>query len=122
MSENLKLITESDVEQKFIFPLITENHPKGLEFPLALIKTKPDIRKYKIDKGNKEKYYFPDYILLTNGLPTTIIEAKDPTENVFEGFREARLYCTEINSSYPTKINPAKAARFFLNLRQAIFH
>lgn len=107
MTEPLSINTESDVEQKFVYPLLTNNNPYGLGFSEALIKTKPDIRKYKIDKGQKEKYYFPDYIILTNGLPTIIVEVKEPSEDIYEGFREARLYSTEVNSSYPKDLNPA---------------
>jgi hypothetical protein len=104
----LKYDTESDVEQKFVYNLLTLKNPIGLEFLIEQIKTKPDIRKLKIDKGTSSKYYFPDYVILSNGLPALIIEVKNPNEDVEEGYREARLYANEINSSFPTKINPCK--------------
>ncbi len=100
--------TESDVEQKFVYNLLTQYHPIGLGFLNEQIKTKLDIRKIKIDKGTSSKYYFPDYIIIANGLPVMIIEVKNPKEDVAEGFREARLYANEVNSSFPSKINPCK--------------
>lgn len=104
----LKYDTESDVEQKFVCNLLTQKSPIGLGFYNEQIKTKPDIRKIKIDKGASSKYYFPDYVVLSNGLPALIIEVKNPNEDIDEGYREARLYANEINASFPTKINPCK--------------
>jgi len=104
----IKFETESDVEQKFIYNLLVNHEPLGLGFSNDQIKTKSDIRKVKIDKGTTTKYYFPDYIVLSNGLPALVIEAKSPSEDVEEGFREARLYANEINSSFPARINPCK--------------
>ena len=100
--------TESDVEQKFVYNLLTNKNPLGLGYPHSQIKTKPDIRKIKIDKGIAAKLYYPDYVILSNGLPVIIIEAKSPFEDIAEGFREARLYANEINASFPSKINPCK--------------
>jgi hypothetical protein len=108
MKENILLENESDVEQKFLFPLFTYDNPTGLGFNPACVKTKSNIKKYKIDKGKKEKYYFPDYVIISNGLPFIIVEAKDPDEELNQGFREARLYASEINASYPKDINPAQ--------------
>ena len=65
--------TESDVEQKFVYNILTQHSPIGLGFSNEQIKTKLDIRKIKIGKGTSSKYYFPDYIIITNGLPLVII-------------------------------------------------
>jgi len=100
--------TESDVEQKFVYELLTNEEPIGLNYKDEQIKTKPNIKKIKIDKGSSSKYYFPDYIVLIDSFPSLIVEVKNPDEDVEEGFREARLYANEINSSYPHKINPCK--------------
>lgn len=105
MSE-LLLQTESDVEQKFIYPLLTSNYPVGLNFLDCDIRTKLDIRKIQIDKGTKSKIYYPDYMIVMNGLPLVIIEAKSPNEDLTEAIREARLYAMELNSQYPKDINP----------------
>ncbi|MCU7217562.1 type I restriction endonuclease [Pseudomonas sp. VE 196-7] len=108
MYEELSLKTESDVEQKLIYKLLTMSPPNGLGFSESDIRTKTDIRKLKIDKGTKGKLYYPDYAIIVNGLPIVIIEAKTPGESLDEAQREARLYATEINASYPRNINPCE--------------
>lgn len=100
--------TESDVEQKIIYKLLTLDTPSGLGYAESDIRTKADIRKIKIDKGLKGKLYYPDYAIIVNGLPLIIIEAKTPHSDIPEALREARLYATEINSSYPRNINPCE--------------
>lgn len=102
------ILSESDVEQKFVLPLLTSEAPLGLEYSFSDFKTKNDIRKLKIDKGGSAKYYFPDYAIVHTGLPLLIIEAKKPGEDLMEAYREARLYATEINAQFPTKINPCQ--------------
>lgn len=100
------ILTESDVEQKFVLPLLINKSPLGLDYTFSDFKTKRDIRKIKIDKGNSSKYYFPDYAIIHSGLPLLIIEAKKPGEDLMEAYREARLYALEINAQFPSKINP----------------
>ena len=102
------IITESDVEQKFVYGLITNPLPFGLGYSNQDFRTKGDIRKLTIDKGGKKKLYYPDYAVVANGLPVVIIEAKTPKEDLEEATRQARLYATEINSRYPSKINPCE--------------
>ena len=104
--EDLK--TESDVEQKFIIPLLLSRPPLGLNYNFSDFRSKPDIREIKIDKGNSLKLYYPDYVIINSGLPLLIIEAKRPGENLIEAYREARLYCIEINSQFPHDINPCQ--------------
>ncbi|MEA1031021.1 type I restriction endonuclease [Pseudomonas sp. N-137] len=100
--------TESDVEQKIVYKLLTLSAPSGLGYNDSDIRTKTDIRKLKIDKGTKERLYYPDYAVIVDGLPCIIIEAKTPGENLAEASREARLYASEINSSYPRNTNPCE--------------
>ncbi|MEH6486409.1 MULTISPECIES: type I restriction endonuclease [Pseudomonas] len=102
------LNTESDVEQKIVYKLLTLESPSGLGYSESEIRTKSDIRKIKIDKGLKGKLYYPDYAIIVNGLPLIIIEAKTPNSDIPEAMREARLYATEINASYPRNINPCE--------------
>jgi hypothetical protein len=52
--------------------------------------------------------YYPDYIIYIAGIPCLIIETKDICVPSEEGYREARLYATEINKRYPKDVNPAK--------------
>jgi hypothetical protein len=104
--DNLNLITESDVEQKLIYKLLTTQSPIGLGYADSDFQTKNDIRQITIGKGNSKKLYFPDYAIIIDGIPIVIIEAKAPDEDLNEAVREARLYATEINSNFPRNINP----------------
>jgi Type I restriction enzyme R protein N terminus (HSDR_N) len=104
----MELITESDVEQKFILKLLTDALPAGLGYKNGDFKTKANIKRIAIDKGNKKHLYFPDCAVIIDGLPLLIIEAKTPGSDLKEALREARLYATEINASYPRNINPCE--------------
>ncbi len=42
--------SESDVEQKFIYPLLTSATPNGLNFDGLQVKTKANIKRLTIDK------------------------------------------------------------------------
>jgi hypothetical protein len=86
------LANESDVEQKFLYGLLTEAHPLGLGLPGSLIQTKANLRRFEIGKGVESKCYYPDYVVVMFGLPLIVIEAKAPKESVEEGYRQARLY------------------------------
>lgn len=101
------MFTESDVEQKFIYNLLTSSSPVGLDFFPDDVQTKRDIRSFTIGKGTSKKLYFPDYVVVLDGLPTMIIEAKKPQDkDLEEAYREARLYAAEINAAYKTQVNP----------------
>lgn len=102
------ITTESDVEQKIIYPLITSCTEVGLRYLAAEVLTKTNIRKLSIDKGVSKKIYFPDYLIVIRGYPLVIIEAKKPGESLEEAYREARLYAHELNATFPTNINPVK--------------
>lgn len=99
---------ESDVEQKIIYPLLTELYPSGLGIDKNYIKTKANVKRLDIGKGSDKKLYFPDYAIAVDGYPIAIIEAKAPGVSLEEAFREARLYATEINSSIQSGINTCK--------------
>jgi hypothetical protein len=102
------LQNESDVEAKLITPLLTAPEPYGLSINAANIQTKANIRRFRIGKGSDQKLYFPDYVIVSQGLPVAIVEAKSPVEDVMEGFREARLYACELNAIFPSGINPSR--------------
>jgi hypothetical protein len=95
--------TESDVEQKFIFPFIVDT----LQFNPEEIKTKEYLAPTDIDKGAGKKLgYYPDYVIYLLGFPVLVIEAKDPQTNSEVGLREASLYAHEINKRFPADVNP----------------
>ncbi len=106
--EPLDLLSESDVEQKFVYKFLTNPEPAGLGYSDAHIHTKVNIRKITIDKGKKSALYYPDYAIIVNGIPAVIIEAKTPGESIGEAYRQARLYATEVNASYPQNLNPCQ--------------
>ena len=100
------LFTESDVEQKFVYPLLTNQRPIGLGYEPSQVKTKVSIKKLTIDKGGAKKLYFPDYAIVIDGVPSVVVEAKAPGEDLDDALREARLYAAEVNAMYPTGLNP----------------
>ncbi|WP_299945685.1 S1 RNA-binding domain-containing protein [uncultured Ruegeria sp.] len=103
------MFTESDVEQKFVYGLLTKSSPDGLDFFPDDIQTKRDIRKIVIGKGRSQKLYYPDYAIVIDGVPSLIVEAKEPNDdNLEEAFREARLYAHEINALYDNRVNPCE--------------
>ena len=100
--------TESDVEQKFAWPLLTGLKPHGLGFPEAEIFTKPNIREFQIGKGSSVKRYYPDYVATVLSLPVLVLEAKKPGEDLDVAGDEARLYADQLNACYPADVNPCK--------------
>lgn len=101
------LLNESDVEQKFLYPLLIAEMPSGLAYDPADIHTKTNLRKFSIGKGATQKSYFPDYIISRGGFPLLIIEAKSPGADIEEAYREARLYASELNAQFPPGLQPA---------------
>jgi hypothetical protein len=65
------LQTESDVEQKLIWPLLTTPCPSGLGFRGSDVLTKVSTRRLEIGKGASRKLYYPDYIVVIAGLPVS---------------------------------------------------
>lgn len=100
-----ELATESDVEQKLIWPFLTSKYPSGLGFAAAELSTKLSNRRLAIDKGQSPKLYYPDYIGIIAGFPVLIVEAKAIGESIGEAFREARLYAQELNALLPHGTN-----------------
>jgi hypothetical protein len=100
-----ELKTESDVEQKLIYPFLC--HPSYLALPSEWVRTKEYMEPTPIDKGSgKRSGYIPDYSIWKRGFPLAIVEAKSPDVRVEVALREARLYATELNKRYPPDINP----------------
>ncbi len=101
-----ELKSESDVEQKFIFPLLTTATPYGFGHATSDIITKHNVRKFVIGKGAEQKSYFPDYVIVKGGLPLVVVEAKPPNSELESAFREARLYASEMNAIFESGTNP----------------
>jgi hypothetical protein len=100
------LRTESDVEQKLVWPLLTSAHPEGFGYASVDVLTKLSTRRLEIGKGQSRKLYYPDYIVILAGLPVMVVEAKNVGESIDVALDEARLYANEINAQFPYGINP----------------
>jgi len=99
------LVTESDVEQKFIYQFLNADLPTGLGLMSSEILTKRILRQRLIGKGQTQKYYYPDYLVSFRGIPVLVVEAKKPGEKLENGYSEARLYAQEVNASFPHGVN-----------------
>lgn len=99
------LITESDVEQKFIYPFLSSAKPLGLGLDDSQILTKSLLRQHPIGKGQSKKFYYPDYLISIRGIPLMVVEAKKPGESMEDAYSEARLYAAEVNAGFPHKLN-----------------
>lgn len=100
-------LNESDVEQKFIYPLLT--HPSFLDIPNKAILTKRSLGTLSfIEKSDLPRNYVPDYVVFFSGVPTCVIEAKAPDVPVDLALQEARLYGQSMNSHFPSGTNPVR--------------
>ncbi len=107
VSISTTILNESDVEQKIVYPLLTEQ--AFLAIPPEAVKTKSYLAPTQIDKeAGRKSGYFPDYSVWLLGMPVLIVEAKDPSVSSQTGFREACLYARHLNSRYPTDLNPCR--------------
>lgn len=98
--------TESDVEQFFVAPFLTE--PGWLAIPDSALATKRTLKEVQIDKGAHRRWYLPDYVAYSDRNPILVVEAKAPKESAALGFQEAQLYAHALNAKFPTDINPAQ--------------
>lgn len=103
----LSKITESDVEQKIVWSLLT--NPDFLGIPPGQISTKRFIPQRDIGKGASfVKGFSPDYIVYASRIPCMVVEAKPPNVEIGRAYAEARLYANELNAAYPEGINPIR--------------
>jgi hypothetical protein len=107
MANKEQLNTESDVEQKFFWQLLTNPYPVGLGYSSAEVYTKLNIRRLEIGKGITKHLYYPDYMIILEGLPILICEAKSPDiTDLSKALEEARMYSWVLNSFFPSGVNP----------------
>lgn len=99
--------TEADVEQKFIYPLLS--HPSYLDIPPKSILAKKSLGAMRFtDKAALPKNYVPDFVLFFLGLPICVVEAKQPEISIETAIKEARLYGQILNQNFPSGINPVR--------------
>jgi hypothetical protein len=102
-----QLVTESDVEQKVIYPLLSGGNYLAIDE--GHIRTKEYLAPTKLGKAaEKTTGYFPDYSIWENAFPLMIVEAKRPSVAVEVGYQEATLYAQHLNQRYRTGVNPCR--------------
>ena len=89
------LKNEAAVESYFIDRLL-----KYLGFSDEDISLKESISEYAIGKGSKKSLYKPDYVVKSSGIPTIVIDAKSPKENINDWELQCSSYCLEINKEF----------------------
>ena len=101
------LETEADVELKIIAPLLVG--PNYLNIDSSYIRSKDYLSPTKLDKrAGKHTGYYPDFSVWIDAIPALIVEAKNPTVDVYVGYREASLYARHLNQKYKPGLNPCK--------------
>jgi type I restriction enzyme M protein len=89
------LKNEAAVESYFIDRLL-----QHLGYEDEEIKLKTNISEYEVGKGSKKSLYKPDYVILSSGVPTIVIDAKSPKENINDWELQCSSYCLEINKEF----------------------
>lgn len=89
------LENEATVETYFIDRLL-----QHLGYKDEDIKLKASISEYEVGKGSKKSLYKPDYVLLSSGIPTIVIDAKSPKEDITDWELQCSSYCLEINKEF----------------------
>ena len=88
--------SESDVEQKFLYPLLT--HPSFLDILPRAVLTKRSLGSLSfVAKTALPKAYIPDYMIFFQGYPVFVIEAKSIETSVRQAIAEARMYAQVLN-------------------------
>ncbi len=89
------LTNEASVETWFIDPLL-----KALGYTSADIALKTSIREYRVGRGSKSELYKPDYILSVGGIPSVVIDAKAPSEDIEKWKHQCSSYCLKLNQLF----------------------
>ncbi|HHY0323230.1 TPA: restriction endonuclease subunit M [Vibrio cholerae] len=89
------LKNEAAVESYFMDRLLTH-----LGYADEDIKLKTSISEYEVGKGSKKSLYKPDYVVLSSGVPTIVIDAKSTTENITDWESQCSSYSLEINKEF----------------------
>lgn len=89
--------SESDVEQKLIYPMLV--HPSFLGIPSKAILSKRSLVSMPfVNKTSLPKNYIPDYLISLFGLPVCVIEAKEPEVSVDNGVRSNQDHAKRLYS------------------------
>ena len=89
------LNNEASVESFFVDRMIEALHYEDKD-----LKLKTSIAEYTIGQGRKKVLYKPDYVILVNGIPTVVIDAKSTDEDIAKWEEQCSSYSLEINKEY----------------------
>lgn len=100
------LTNEASVERCFVDRLLT-----WLGYADGDIRPKNSIEELPIARGSKRVNYRPDYVLLGDGVPRWLIDAKAPTESLAKWVEQCASYCMVINRR---QTSDEKKLRYFM--------
>jgi len=89
------LTNEASVETWFLNKFLDH-----LGFSADDIRLKTSIQELKVGQGSRSSLYKPDYVIVLNGFPTLVIDAKSPDENIDDWVTQCGSYCLEMNKLY----------------------
>lgn len=108
------LNTEASVESLFIEPLIDK-----LGYVSKDISYKESISTIAVNTGRKKVQYRPDYVLKISGIPAVVIDAKAPSEDIYNWEKQCSSYCLELNKSF--EYNPVQLYCLSNGLKTAVY-
>ncbi|HEY8271749.1 MAG TPA: N-6 DNA methylase [Pseudobdellovibrionaceae bacterium] len=108
------LKNEATVESYFIDRLLSD-----LGYADDDISLKESISEHAVGKGSKKSLYKPDYVVKSSGIPTIVIDAKSPKENINDWELQCSSYCLEINKEFD--YNPVKYYLLSNGLKTALY-
>lgn len=86
---------EAGVEAHFMLPLL-----KQLGYYPSDMMLKEAISALPVGQGRRKVIYRPDAILLSDGIPAVVVDAKGPGESLQDWESQCASYCLEINKLY----------------------
>ena len=91
------LHSEAEVETRFLSSLFND-----LGFPQEAIIPKEHVPSLLISDGRRQTKKEVDFILKDKeGVPRIIVEAKEPTKNIFDAWGQTASYALSYNSDKP---------------------
>ncbi len=92
------LSNEASVETFFITRMLADFGYKDKH-----IKTKEALKKLGISPKSKRGDYKPDYCIVLNRIPRLVIDAKAPTEDIYDWVEKCAHYCLVLNRKFKRK-------------------
>ena len=97
------LSNEASVETFFLSRLIPD-----LGYLDKQVKTKQSVEVLTVGLGRKRVNYKPDYVLVSQGFPRCVIDAKGTDEDLDNWIEQCSGYCLTFNRKYGEENNPVR--------------